>query len=172
MGTVLLCLALNIAAFFYLHAWRPVVDLVKWVRLSRSIKAMRVAGLLLLLLLVNVAPIHAQTVTPMPRSDGDDALVAKWVATPDGITGVPTIDNALLYVWNNCGKLMLVFVLLAAVSILRSKLALEQPTYGDYLRREAAARWEAETDDDSIHNPFNSPEGMQPASQYVSVRTR
>ena len=41
-----IALALNIAAFFYLRSWRPVVNYVKAVRLSRQIRAMRVAGLL------------------------------------------------------------------------------------------------------------------------------
>ena len=183
MGTVLLCLALNIAAFFYLHAWRPVVDLWKWVRLSRQIRAMRIAGLLLLLLTVNVTPVHAQTAkvdswawnagSGVARSDGDDMLVAKYQhdTQAQDTTGYPVLDNALRYVWNNCGKLMVVFLLLAVASMLRSKLE-SQETYGDVLRREAAERWEEETDDDSIHNPFDSPEGMQPTTQYVPVRSR
>ena len=196
MATVLLCLALNIAAFFYLHAWRPVVDLWKWMRLSRQIKAMRVAGLMLLLCAV-CAPSHAQTkpknwywtskdgvvvehdgdyvaaqsiLQSQGYSMGEDGLVAQY-RQPDDTTGYPALDNALRYVWNNCGKLMVVFFLLAVVSMLRSKME-SQETYGDVLRREAAERWEEETDDDSIHNPFDSPEGMQPTTQYVPVRTR
>ena len=46
MTTVLIALALNITAFFYLRAWRPVVNLVKAIQLDRQIKAYRTAGLL------------------------------------------------------------------------------------------------------------------------------
>jgi hypothetical protein len=40
-----IALALNIAAFFYLQAWRPIADYARAVRLSRSIKRARIAGL-------------------------------------------------------------------------------------------------------------------------------
>ena len=119
-----------------------------------------------MLLAVNVAPVHAQS-----YSDGDDVLVARYQQQAQNTTGFPVLDNALRYVWNNCGKLLLVFGLLAAASILNSKLKSQNECYGDVLRREAAERWDEETDDDSIHNPFDSPEGMQPSTQYVPVRS-
>jgi hypothetical protein len=216
---VLACLALNVAAFFYLHAWRPVADFIRAFRQVRLIRAYRIAGLLLLLLAANVlhvAPVHAQgpegagthkiwcrsandipclnasqrqaiaeaerlrkayTVTESTTStfgtysDGDDALLAKY-RQPDDTTGFPALDKALRYVWDNAGKLTLIFALLAGCYLLMGKLEQSGETYGDVLRREAAERWEEETDDDSIHNPFNSPEGMQPTTQYVPVRTR
>lgn len=197
-SAVVLALALNVIAFFYLKAWRPVVDLVKWFRLSRQIRAMRVAGLLMLLFMV--APVHAQTAKTTAKVDswawnaqtgvvrdgdwtatesvlrsqgysrGEDGLIYK--IEPQDITGYPALDNALRYVWNNCGKLIVVFLLLAAASMLNSKLKADNECHGDVLRREAAERWEEENDDDSMHNPFNSPEGMQPTTQYVPVRTR
>jgi hypothetical protein len=77
----------------------------------------------------------------------------------------------LQFLWNNAGTLCLVFVVLAGISILYSRVE-GSTTLNDQIREEAAERWEAETEDDSIHNPFDAPEGMQPASQYVSVRTR
>lgn len=175
MGTLLFCLALNLAVGFYLHLWQPITNLVKAFQLQRQIRAFRAAGLLAVaaMILIVVPTVHAQSVTPMPRSDGDDALVAKWVVDQHqgGITGVESIDKAILYVWNNCGKLMILFGLLAAASILNSKLKASNECHGDVLRREAAERWEEENGDE-MHNPFNSPEGMQPASQYVPVRQR
>jgi hypothetical protein len=182
---VLACLALNIAAFFYLHAWRPILDFVRALHQIRMIRAFRVAGLLLLMLAVNVMPVHAQTTdvsktryftTDTGWSDGDDALLKKFqadVQRESEITGYPPLDNGIRYVWNNCGKLMAIFVLLAAISMFRSKLDLHQETYGDVLRREARKRGDFETTaSDDIHDPFNSPEGMQPITQYVPVRTR
>jgi hypothetical protein len=199
-SAVLLALALNIVAFFYLQAWLPIVHLVRSVRLSRQIRAYRVAGLLLLLFAVSVMPVHAQgpeagrkhalgyqylhsnskpsrlIIAPVVYSDGDDALLQKFqydVQHESDITGYLPVDNAIRYVWNNCGKLMIIFLLLAVVSMLRSKLELDQETYGDIMRREARERGDFETTaSDDIHDPFNSPEGMQPASQYVPVRTR
>ena len=159
MATVLLCLALNIAAFFYLHAWRPVIDLWKWMRLSRQIKAMRVAGLMLVLCAV-CAPARAQTKTKdwywtskdgvvvvrdgdtvaadailqsQGYSRGEDSLIK--YRQPSDTTGYPALDEALRFVWNNCGMLMLLFSLLTAASILRSKS--EQEDYSVRLRREA-----------------------------------
>lgn len=105
------------------------------------------------------------------RSDGDDALVQKWVTTQDGITGYVPVDKSLLYIWNNCGKLMILFGLLAGAYLLVGKLEQQNECYGDVLREEAAERWEEENGDE-MHNPFDSPEGMQPVSQYVPVRTK
>jgi hypothetical protein len=244
MGTYslpVLALALNIAAFFYLQAWLPIVHLVRSIRLSRQIRAYRVAGLLLLVLAVNVVgsvTVYAKECTVKERqhvnctptcgfdkacvqrelrqqSDGiivgvirdQDYESARAIAKENGVDvsawtypeysrgsdaveqphdwahasetnfgRLPGLTTAqtyrmVMFVWNNCGKLMLVFGLLALASILNSKLKAQNECYGDVLRREAAERWEEETDDDSIHNPFHSPEGMQPTTQYVPVRS-
>jgi hypothetical protein len=248
----LIALGLNICFGLYLHVIKPVQTYAKGVRMGRQLKAMRNAGLLLVLFVGGIAPLHAQTTehfqarkeaqlrrlaqieahltpqyqngpnrwvwkdkskdcygdgcivsvfylghgryqatwwdasiiefdAPEPkasiigsvRSDGDDVLVQKWTldSKNDGITGVASIDKAFLYVWNNCGKLMILFGLLAVCYLLAGKLERSNQCYGDVLREEAAERWEEENGDE-MHNPFDSPEGMQPASQYVPVRTK
>jgi hypothetical protein len=172
MAPVLIALGLNIAAFFYLQAWLPLVNLYRAYRQMRLIRAFRVAGLLLLLLAVNVIPVQAQSVQrdgdwnlAQTYSHGDDALIGP------NTTGNTTLDKTIRYVWDNAGKLTLIFALLAGAYLLIGKLEQPGETYGDVLRQEAAERWEEEQGDD-IHNPFNSPEGMQPTTQYVPVRTR
>jgi hypothetical protein len=54
----IIALALNVIAFFYLRSWRPVVNFAKAFQLNRQIKAYRVAGLLLLLVMIGL-PAHA-----------------------------------------------------------------------------------------------------------------
>jgi len=109
-----------------------------------------------------------QIVEPSGYTDGEDIYV-RPVPEPE-LTGIVAVDNAARFVWNNVGKLILFFTLIFAAIIFRDKLN-GGLTYGEILREQAAERW-AEEQGDDIHNPFDSPEGMQPASQYVSVRTR
>ena|SRR5271155_330633 len=114
-----------------------------------------------------------QIVEPSGYTDGEDTYV-RPVPEPE-LTGIVAVDNAARFVWNNVGKLILFFTLIFAAIIFRDKLngGLMNGglTYSEGLRKQAAERW-AEEQGDDIHNPFDSPEGMQPASQYVSVRTR
>ena len=109
-----------------------------------------------------------QIVEPSGYSDGGDIYV-RPVPEPE-LTGIVAVDNVARFVWNNCGKLILLFSLLAAVVMFRDKLNGGE-SYNEVMRREAAEKY-AEEQGDDIHNPFDSPEGMQPASQYVSVRRR
>jgi len=102
-----------------------------------------------------------------PHSEGDDALLEKY-RQPDDTTGFPVLDNTLRYVWNNAGKLMLLFAVVAAMLIFCVER--QKESHNDQMRREAEEREEAGADD--IHDPFNAPEGMQPTSQYVPIRTR
>jgi hypothetical protein len=46
MVAMSIALILNVVAFCYLRAWRPVINFVKAFQLDRQIKAYRVAGLL------------------------------------------------------------------------------------------------------------------------------
>jgi hypothetical protein len=78
--------------------------------------------------------------------------------------------KALRFVWNNAGTLVLVFGLLAVASIFRSRMESGE-THNEQMRREAE-ELESPGLSEDIHEPFNAPEGMQPASQYVSIRTR
>lgn len=145
-----------------------------------------VTRIAVLLLLVTIAlPVNAQKLAVVDHdadwaatqqilqsqgySLGEDGLV-HYVQVQPEITGYKWLDDSLRFVWNNCGKLMILFGLIAVVFMFRDKLNGGE-TYGEYLRRQAADRW-AEEQGEDIHNPFDSPEGMQPASQYVGVRTR
>jgi len=102
-------------------------------------------------------------------SYGDDGLLK--YRQPDDTTGYPALDSFLRYVWNHVGTLMLVFALLAGISILGSRLSADADTHNEQMRREAEELEQPGLSDD-IHEPFNAPEGMQPASQYVPIRTR
>ena len=53
MAPVIIALVLNIAAFFYLQAWLPLVNLYRAYQQVRLIRAWRIAGLLLL---INILP--------------------------------------------------------------------------------------------------------------------
>lgn len=101
-------------------------------------------------------------------SDGDDSLLAKYSQAGD-TTGFPALDNGLRFLWNNCGTLMLVFGLLAGISILAVRQGGE--SHNDQMRREAEELEQPGLSED-IHDPFDAPEGMQPTSQYVSVRSK
>jgi hypothetical protein len=103
-------------------------------------------------------------------SYGEDGLISEY-RQPDDTTGYPALDKVLRYVWNHVGTLMLVFGLLAGISILGSRLNADSDTHNEQMRREAEELEQPGLSDD-IHEPFNAPEGMQPASQYVPVRTR
>jgi hypothetical protein len=102
-------------------------------------------------------------------SYGDDGLLK--YRQPDDTTGYPALDNVLRYVWNNCGTLMLVFGLLAGLSVLGIRLNADSDTHNEQMRREAE-ELESPGLSDDIHEPFDAPEGMQPATQYVPIRTR
>lgn len=174
-------MVIAVFGFVYFNIAMPIREF----KMARRIKAYRTAGLLLLLFAVPVLRAQTTDVSHTPyftvdqnghmtkHSDGDDALIFEWKAeyAQDTGSGYPVLDNAARFVWVNCGKLMILFGLFAAISILRSKVEGGRP-YNEVLRDEAAERWAEEQSDDSIHNPFDSPEGMQPASQYVSVRSR
>jgi len=97
-------------------------------------------------------------------SNGDDALIAP------STTGSSSVDSALRFVWNNVGKLLLVFILLTAAALFSTRLD-SSNTHNDQMRREALDRLEAESNGE-IHEPFDAPEGMQPATQYEPIRTR
>jgi len=71
-------------------------------------------------------------------STGDDALI-----TPS-TTGSSSVDNVLRFVWNNVGKLLLVFILLTVASLFRSRME-SGDTHNDQMRREALDRLEAES---------------------------
>jgi hypothetical protein len=103
-------------------------------------------------------------------SNGDDALIGKY-RQPDDTTGFPALDNILRYVWSHCGTLMLVFGLLTGITILGSHLNADSETHNEQMRREAE-ELESPGLSEDIHEPFNAPEGMQPATQYVPIRTR
>ena len=129
----------------------------------------------LLLLTAIALPVYAQSQTPIVKRDADEAAVEQilqsqgysrgedgmiYVAVqPESITGYVPLDNAVLFVWNNCGKLMILFGMFAMAYIIQGKLN-GGLTYGEYLRREAADRW-AEDQGEDIHNPFASPRGMR-----------
>jgi hypothetical protein len=101
-------------------------------------------------------------------SYGDDGLIGKY-RQPDDTTGYPVLDNVLRYLWNHVGTLMLVFGLLAGISILGSRLNADSETHNEQMRREAEDLEQPGLSED-IHEPFNAPEGMQ--TQYVPIRTR
>jgi hypothetical protein len=100
-------------------------------------------------------------------SIGDDGLI--HTRQPDDTTGYPALDNVLRFLWNNCGILMLVFGLLAGLSILGYRLNHSGETHNEQLRREAEELAQPGLSED-IHEPFNAPEGMQ--TQYIPIRTR
>jgi len=175
MTTVVIALALNIAAFFYLQAWLPIVNLYRAYRQMRLIRAFRVAGLLTLVLAVHVTPVQAQEQKIWCSSandkvcmeasrqqaireadrlraeqlgvqrDGDWNLAQSYSHGDDAFigpstTGYTPLDNGLRYVWNNVGKLLLLFALLALIPILNSKLSTRGEDYSDQMRREAEDR--------------------------------
>jgi hypothetical protein len=95
-------------------------------------------------------------------SDGDNALIQKYRQAED-TTGYPAVDDAIRFVWGHAGILLIFAALSGGVFMLR-----DSDSSDSDLRREAEERM-ADAGD-SMHNPFNSPEGMQPSSQYVPVR--
>jgi hypothetical protein len=101
-------------------------------------------------------------------STGEDALIGDRYQ-PGETTGYPALDNALRYVWHNAGVLLLVFTMLAFLT--SGLLSREAESHNDQMRREAE-ELESPGLSEDIHEPFNAPEGMQPASQYVPIRTK
>jgi hypothetical protein len=103
------------------------------------------------------APSSQQIVSTAPASDGDDALSQKYADT----TGDPTFDRILRFVWFHAGVLLLVFAVVAGMFFLRGTET------SDVALRQEAERMAA---GDSMHAPFNTPEGMR--SQYTPIKQR
>jgi hypothetical protein len=99
-------------------------------------------------------------------SYGEDGLIQ--YRQPDDTTGYPALDNVLRFVWNNAGML-LAFAILTVLTC--GLLERSQETHNEQMRRETE-ELEAPGLSEDIHEPFNAPEGMQPATQYVPIRTR
>jgi len=155
-----MCVVINVMAFFDMHVCHPVANFFRARR-----RAYRTAGMLLLLVLV---PTHAQAAhsklnrkrcqeylteinharmaedveVDLYRDAYDEMLLRQLRAEysdGDGLTGVPALDNAIMFVWNNCGKLIILFGLLAWVCLLRDKLDGNE-TYGEKLQRDMQRR--------------------------------